>query len=244
MSFFHNEPLRKQLYDYIKKKMNDGELRPGDPINQREIFDELNISRTPYRDCMIQLESEGLVQIIPCRGVVVRRLDVAEVMEAQEIGAALEGMAYELAFKGARARCVPFLLDLIEKAEGYFARGEPMPQDLNMEFHRNILEQCPNTSLVDMLVKLRERIYDFPQRKLAPLLRWEKMFWDEHRHQVELLQKGTAVELGRYTREVHWRVAGREEYWETLLDVAPGTVKLYFAARAVSRNTEKKRERI
>ncbi|MCC8178828.1 MAG: GntR family transcriptional regulator [Cloacibacillus sp.] len=102
MSFFHNESLRKKLYDYIKRKINSGELRPGDPINQKEIFEELNISRTPYRDCMIQLESEGLVRIIPCKGVIVRELSINEVMEAQEVGAALEGMAYELAVYNAR----------------------------------------------------------------------------------------------------------------------------------------------
>lgn len=238
MSFFRNESLRKQLYDYIKKKMNSGDLMPGDPINQREIFEELNISRTPYRDCMIQLESEGLVQIIPCRGVVVRRLSVAEVMEAQEVGAALEGMVYELAFDNARARCAPRLDALIEKADRCFARNEAIPQDLNMEFHTVVFEQCPNRSIVDQLVKLRERIYDFPQLNLAPLLKWEKEFWEEHCLQVELLRNGTASELGRYTREVHWRVSGREEYWETLLGVAPGTVRHYFKTRRACCDTK------
>ena len=231
MSFFHNESLRKKLYDYIKRKINSGELKPGDPINQKEIFEELNISRTPYRDCMIQLESEGLVRIIPCKGVVVRELSIDEVMEAQEVGAALEGMAYELAFYNARERCIPKLTELIAKAEKCFRDNEPIVQDLNMEFHLVVFEQCPNRGLVEQLVKMRERIYDFPQHALLPLLKWEKMFWQEHRHLVEILKNGTPIEFGRYMRDVHWKVQGREEYWETLLSVRPGTVKQYFERR-------------
>ena len=231
MSFFHNESLRKKLYDYIKRKINSGELRPGDPINQKEIFEELNISRTPYRDCMIQLESEGLVRIIPCKGVVVRELSINEVMEAQEVGAALEGMAYELAFYNARERCIPRLSELIARAERCFQNNEPIVQDLNMEFHMVVFEQCPNRSIVEQLVKMRERIYDFPQRNLVPLLKWEKIFWQEHLRQVEILKNGTPSELGSYTRNVHWRVQGREEYRETLFAVKPGTAEQYFAQR-------------
>ena len=231
MAYFHNESLRKRLYDYIKKKINSGELKPGAPINQKEIFDELGISRTPYRDCMIQLESEGLVKIIPCKGVVVRELTLGEVMEAQEIGAALEGAAYELAFYNARERCVPKLRTLIEQAGEYFKRNSPIPQDLNMEFHMVVLEQCPNKSIVEQLIKMRERIYDFPQRNLPSLLSWEKVFWQEHEKQIDILMNGTPRELGDYTRIIHWRVQGREEYWETLFGLKSGEVEQYFKSR-------------
>ncbi|WP_418505002.1 GntR family transcriptional regulator [Cloacibacillus evryensis] len=231
MSFFHNESLRKKLYDYIKQKINSGALKPGDLINQKEIFEELNISRTPYRDCMIQLESEGFVRIIPCKGVVVRELSIDEGMDAQEVGAALEGMACELAFYNARERSIPKLIELIARAEKCFHDNEPIAPNLNMEFHMAILEQSPNHSLVEQLIKMRERIYDFPQHALLPLLKWEKMFWQEHRHLVEILKNGTPIEFGRYMRDVHWKVQGREEYWETLLSVRPGTVKQYFERR-------------
>ncbi len=231
MSFFHNESLRKKLYDYIKRKINTGELCPGDLINQKEIFDELNISRTPYRDCMIQLESEGLVRIIPCKGVVVRGLSVDEVMEAQEVGAALEGMAYELAFYNAREKCIPKLTELIAKVEKCLHDREPIAQALSMEFHMVVYEQCPNHSIVEQLIKMRERIYDFPRREPVLLLKWEKIYWQEHRRQIDILRSGTPYELGCYIRDVHWKVEGREEYWEMLLALEPGTVKRYFENR-------------
>lgn len=234
MSYFHNESLRKKLYDYIKKEINNGNLKPGELINQKEIFDELGISRTPYRDCMIQLESEGLVTILPCKGVAVRSLTFEEIMEAQETGAALEGMAYELAFDGARKYALNELRLMIGEVEQRL-KNDDMTLCLirNMEFHMLILQQCPNKHIVQTLERMRERLYDFPRRDLAPVLKWEKIFWQEHRKQVEILESGTARELGDFSRMVHWNVAGKEEYWETLFGVPEGTVKKYFQDRMV-----------
>ena len=75
-----------------------------------------------------------------------------------------------------------------------------------------VFEQCPNRSIVEQLVKMRKHLYDFPQRNLVPLLKWKKIFWQERLRQVEILKNGTPSELGSYTRNVHWRVQGREEY--------------------------------
>lgn len=232
MSFFHNESLRKKLYDYIKQKINCGELKPGDLINQKEIFENLGISRTPYRDCMIQLESEGLVTIIPCKGVVVRSLSFEEIMEAQETGAALEGMAYELAFQGARKNILEKLSDIMEETESRMLKGDTsLCHDKNMEFHMLILSQCPNKHIVSVLARMRERLYDFPLRDLTPVLKWERIFWYEHKTQLDILKNGSPRELSDFSRNVHWNVAGKEEYWETLFGVPKGTVKKYFADR-------------
>ena len=69
MELIRNESMRKQLYAFIKEKLNSGEIRRGEAINQKEILETLGISKTPFRDCMIQLEAEGIVSIIPCKGV-------------------------------------------------------------------------------------------------------------------------------------------------------------------------------
>jgi DNA-binding GntR family transcriptional regulator len=232
LTFFHNESLRKKLYSYIKQKINDGELHPGDLINQKEISETLGISRTPYRDCMIQLESEGLVRIIPCRGVVVREITIEEAMESQEVGGALEAMAYELAFYNARENCVERLTDIVEEVEACAADDAVIDLvEKNMEFHRLVLRQCPNKTIVEELEKNRERIYDFPRRDQTPIQKWEQRFWQEHRRQIEILKNGTPKELGEYTRDVHWNVSGKEEYWELLFHLPKGAVKQYFEER-------------
>ena len=231
LTFFHNESLRKKLYNYIKQKINNGELHPGDPINQKEIFDTFGISRTPYRDCMIQLESEGLVRIIPCKGVVVREMTIGEIMESQEVGAALEAMAYELAFYNARENCLDRLTEVMDEVEKCVAEDGVIDFAKNMEFHMLVVRQCPNRAIVEALEKNRERIYDFPRRDQKPLQKWERLFWQEHRCQLEILKHGSPKELGDYTRQVHWNVKGKEEYWELLFHLPKGTVGEYFANR-------------
>ena len=66
-----------------------------------------------------------------------------------------------------------------------------------------VFEQCPNQTIVEQLVKMRKHLYDFPQRNLVPLLKWEKIFWQKHLRQVEVLKNGTPSELRGCTRDVH-----------------------------------------
>jgi len=232
VALFHNESLRKKLYNYIKQKIKSGELKPGELINQKEISEELGISRTPYRDCMIQLESEGLVNIIPCRGVAVREQTLEEIIDAQEIGAALEGMAHELAFSRAKKYVLKHLAEIVEEVGQRLIKGDvSLCHDRNMDFHMLILRCCPNKDIVTTLERMRERIYDFHPRDLTPLLKWEKIFWEEHKEQVEILKHGTPRELADFTRGVHWNVTGKEGYWEAMFNVPHGTVRKYFNRR-------------
>jgi len=232
MTSFQNESLRKKLYDYIKDKINSGELKRGDTINQKELSEELGISRTPFRDCMIQLEAEGLVTIVPCKGVIVRYLTFEEIMETQEIGAALEGMAYELAFEAVRRSSVDKLTSIVDEVEKKLNDcNVSLCYEKNIEFHETILSKCPNKQIVLQLIKMRERLYDFPRHDLMPVLEWEKLFWQEHRHQIDILISGTAREFGEYNRNVHWNIRGKEGYWETLFNVPGGSVKKYLAER-------------
>lgn len=232
MSSFQNESLRKKLYDYIKQKINTGELKPGDNINQKLLSQKLGISRTPFRDCMIQLEAEGLVKIIPCKGVVVRSLTLEEIMEMQEVGAALEGMAYELAFDAARKYCVDKLRLIVDEVQHHLDKGDvTMCYEKNQEFHMTILSKCPNKQIVTMLTKMRERLYDFPRHDLSPVIKWEKIFWQEHLNQITILLNGTAKEFGEYNKNVHWRIQGKEEYWEILFNFPKGSIKKYFLER-------------
>jgi DNA-binding GntR family transcriptional regulator len=180
---------------------------------------------------MIQLEAEGLVEIIPCKGAIVKELTVCDVMELQEIGGALEGTAFELSFDKARKNSVKQLEALMETVEGYVREGAPIPSEINVEFHNRVLSHCPNRSLVETIEKMRERLYDFPRPDPKDILEWETEYWREHRHQLEILRKGAAKEFGDFTKYVHWGVEGKEKYWEIMYNLKPGSVKEYFARR-------------
>lgn len=64
--------LREKAYRIIKERIIKGEYRPGQPLNEKAIIEELSISRTPFREAIHALNEENLVQVYPNRGIFVR----------------------------------------------------------------------------------------------------------------------------------------------------------------------------
>ena len=89
-AFFTIKSLREQVYDYLRLQMNDGKIRPGSFLNLNEISMELGMSRTPLRDALFQLETEGFVTIYPRRGVIVNTLTLEKIRNIYEIIGGLE----------------------------------------------------------------------------------------------------------------------------------------------------------
>jgi len=76
------------VYEKIKKRIIDGTLVPGLAINENEFAQDLNVSKTPVREALLQLEREGFVENIPGRGSAVTHIsfqDVREIFELREI---------------------------------------------------------------------------------------------------------------------------------------------------------------
>ena len=69
-------PLRRQVLDELRQSIISGRLNPGDRLLERELIAMMGVSRTVIREALRQLESEGLVAIIPNKGPVVRALTV------------------------------------------------------------------------------------------------------------------------------------------------------------------------
>lgn len=220
MVFFQQKSLREQLYDYIKEKLNSGELRPGDAINQKQISEALHISKTPFRDCMIQLESEGLVEVIPCKGVVVRKLTYQELLELHQMGGALEGTAYELACDYIDDALLSQLEEIVQNVLGFLEKGDlSFCHEANVRFHAAILACCPNKNLIMAISRLRDRILEFPRRDISKMLKWELLFWGEHQLQLNIIKKGEAKVLGDHMRNVHWSFDGKEDYFKVFFGI-------------------------
>ena len=84
-------------YDEIRRGIVEGRYRPGERLVEQRIAEELDLSRTPVREAFRRLQSEGLVEVRPNRGVSVRGLTVDEIGDLYELRARLEAMAAELA---------------------------------------------------------------------------------------------------------------------------------------------------
>jgi len=89
-------PLRKQVCDALREAIVSGRLEPGARLIERELIAMTSVSRTVIREALRQLETEGLVDIIPNKGPVVRQLTAEEARDLYRIRAVLEGLAARL----------------------------------------------------------------------------------------------------------------------------------------------------
>ena len=199
--------LKDFVYDYISEQISKGDLEPNEKIYENNICKELNISRTPVREAMIQLATEGYIESIPRRGFVVRKLDEKEAEDIYEILGILDGFV-------ARQVCGELTekdfsdmdfyigsMDLATKAENY-----DMYYKQQEQFHDTYISKSSNESLKQMIYQVKKkflkRSYGIPKGVST-----EKTLLDtnaEHREMLELFKKGDAIGIETYLREVHW----------------------------------------
>jgi DNA-binding GntR family transcriptional regulator len=90
-------PLVEDVADRIRTGVMTGRFEIGSRLTQEALASDFAVSRTPIREALRKLETEGLIELIPRRGAIVRGPDAREIREAYQVRAELEGLAAELA---------------------------------------------------------------------------------------------------------------------------------------------------
>lgn len=93
LQHIENKPLREKIVDILRDMLISGELRPGQSLVESKIASQMGVSRVPVREAIQTLSSEGLVDIIPYRGSVVRHLTRRDIEELYSLRAVLESFA-------------------------------------------------------------------------------------------------------------------------------------------------------
>jgi DNA-binding GntR family transcriptional regulator len=204
--------LREQVYDHLRQLMNRGHLRPGAFLDLDGLGSRLGVSRTPLRDALLQLETEGFVTILPRRGVQVKELTRDDIRHLYEVVGALEGAAVLGAFpklgKAEIAELRRLNAEMKQAVEAgdfdrYYAR--------NLAFHDVFLGRCGNERLARLVRTLKQRLYDWPRRR-GFVKEWERASVGEHAAFVRLVEKGNARGAADHLRDVHWSFAVQERF--------------------------------
>ena len=116
-------PLRERAYEYLKDSLLSGRLSPGVRLTEEHLARELGISRTPVREALHKLESEGLIKPLETRGFVVSLDTRDEVEELFEIRAVLEGYALRVICDSITQATLAELEEAVEKAEDALGRN-------------------------------------------------------------------------------------------------------------------------
>lgn len=163
--YITRSPLRDEIYRQVLDRISTGALAPGTRVKDTHLAGELGVSRTPVREALLQLAREGVLAADMGRGFRVQPLDRVEMEETGAILAALEGLALTLSGDISTEQ----LAQLSELDRELSAiRGDPNRCiDLDQQWHRTLIQGCPNTRLLSMISSL----WQVPRRYMRAFLR-------------------------------------------------------------------------
>jgi len=151
--------LAKRAYDELKDAVLSGRLAPGRPLAEVELGQALGISRTPVREALARLRSDGLVVAVPGGGNVVHKPSESEDRELFLVREALEQLAVKEWAANPNTSGLPELKRLIdEQRKAQRAGSAEQFLDADERFHIAISRQAGLTQTADILVSLRERM--------------------------------------------------------------------------------------
>ncbi|MDF2791713.1 MAG: GntR family transcriptional regulator [Neobacillus sp.] len=193
--------IREHAYIYLKEMILEGELKAGDRLIERELAGKLGISRTPIREALFRLESQGFVKTVPRKGVVVSNISVSEVIEVFTILASLEVLAVKLA-AGRMDRETQLELD--QKIEELMEIKEQAEENFNLEhiqMNRLINKASKSPKLFEILSGLMDYIhmaanmgYETPGRRKESL-----------REHIDIMKalRDKEAEMAEYLMRIH-----------------------------------------
>lgn len=160
------------LSDVAYRTMRDaivrGILREGQRLADRQIAEALQLSRTPVRQALQRLESEGFVESVPRVGLVVKEMTASDIEDIYVIRIALEGVAARLAALRASTTDVAILKEVNRRIAAATASGNLHDlQALNKQFHEAIYEAARNRRLAALLNTMHDAVQRLKKSTLS-----------------------------------------------------------------------------
>lgn len=150
--------LRELAYAQIKQRIISCEYRPGDAINEAQLTAALGIGRTPIHQALHRLEVEGMVTIMPRKGVMVTSLSLNDVLDMIEVRVSNEQLCVKLAVERATDADIQAMRDILEQTPALLAKHDVTGlMSLDLQFHMAISAAAHNRVLAELLRNLHEK---------------------------------------------------------------------------------------
>ena len=208
----------EHVYRRLRDAIQRGEFKSGHRVMEIEVADWLNVSRTPVRDAIRRLESEGMLEHEPRNGLVVARLDRQAVMELYVMRETLEGTAARLCAGPASDMEIQDLVDLVEREQQMRGDFEALARH-NLRFHAAIHRGAHNRYLEKSLLAVNDSM-GLLGRPLMLLPHRAEAAAAEHARLVEAIQRRDS-EAAADAAQSHVRAAQRERL-KRLFPDSPG----------------------
>jgi len=151
------QSLTTKVYNHLRDGILDGSYKDGDFLVETRLADELEVSRTPIREAIKQLELEGLVTSIPNRGAMVRAISENDIDDIYTIRQLLEGQAAFWAAQRITKEELAKLEEIVELMGFYTSRSDAAQLSrLDTEFHEELYKACDSRMLKHILGSLHQ----------------------------------------------------------------------------------------
>lgn len=154
--------IRDLVFSTLRNAILDGKLKPEERLVERDIAEQLGISRTPVREAIRKLELEKLVTHIPRKGVVVSKFSKVDVLEIMEIRKVLEGLICSIAAAKIKVKDLDRLDSTLKQIQDEHSKGnQKKVNQLNDRFHEIIYRSAESPRLYEFLNTMLEYIHKF-----------------------------------------------------------------------------------
>jgi DNA-binding GntR family transcriptional regulator len=201
MSKIQHRSLYLEVADRIRELIEKGSLVPGERIQEKQLCERFGVSRTPLREALKVLASEGLIELLPNRGARVMRLTLKMVKDTYDLMAALEGLSGELACQNIKDDGIAAIRKLHDTMlRHYRDRNLSEYFRINQQIHESILAASSNDVLLEMYDNLSQRVKRVRYSKKMTEDFWRQAVQD-HEHMILALEARDGKRLGQILRD-------------------------------------------
>ena len=208
--------IRERVVDALRDAIIAGRLKPGERIRERELVSLLGVSRSPLREAIRILETEGLITSLAHRGARVSELSAVDLHDMLDVRIMLESFAARLFIERLDEAVLRAMEEQVERSRAPGYRVDLQENfDVGLEFHDLLVGACGNRKVVQMHENLKRHQTRYQHFAFARLGR-DLRALDEHALMVAMLR---ARDLGAVERLMRAHLLRFHDYLAPLLPV-------------------------
>lgn len=202
-------PLRDIVFQKLRESIITGQLKPGDRLMEIKLANAMGVSRTPVREAIRKLQSEGLVIMNARRGAVVAPINEQDMREILEIRKALESLACQLVAVKATKENIEELRSINNVMRKAIDDGDISTiTEQDVCFHETITELAANNHLASMLDQIKEHLYRY-RLEFIKELKNKYVLAEEHDKIIDAIESKNPKTAGR---EIEKHIELQERY--------------------------------
>ncbi|NBS08941.1 MAG: GntR family transcriptional regulator [Betaproteobacteria bacterium] len=186
--------VSEQIRSRLEAAIAAGELLPGDPIDEAALARQYKVSRTPVREALLALQAQGVLSNLPRSGMIVRKMDLQQLLSLWELLGELESVAVRLACERMDPVDVRTLKKLHTASKKVVAKDDVAGwQQANLGFHEHLYQCARNPFLRQEVLRIRSRTGIYRRHAFGALGQIQSSF-DQHATIVSAIEARDAAQ--------------------------------------------------